>query len=305
VRLIAFKRTWTVAAALLLFATTTGGAETAVRAVGDDGRSIALDAPARRIVSLSPHLTEMLYAVGAGDQMVAVSDYSDFPPAARRLPRVGSALQVHLERLLVLKPDLVAAWGSGTPGSTIERLRSLGIAVFVSEPRRLEDVASNMQRLGRLTGHAPSAAQAAQHFMNGIAALRRRYGGLGTVSVFFEIEQRPLMTLGGAHIFNDLLHSCGGRNVFADAAALAPAVGMEAVIARDPEVVLVSGSLSNENDVLASWRARKALSAARTGQVYTVPADLVVRHGPRLLEGAQIVCRLLDKARGAREKRKN
>jgi iron complex transport system substrate-binding protein len=302
VRLINLKRKWLVPALMLLFAATAAEGGSAVRAAGDDGRTVALDAPARRIVSLSPHLTEILFAIGAGDQVVAVSDYSDFPPPARLLPRVGSALQIHAERLLLLKPDLVAAWGSGTPGSTIERLRSLGITVFVSEPRRLEDVASNMRRLGALTGHAQPAAQAAQQFMDGITALRRRYGARATVSVFFEIEHRPLMTLGGTHIFNDLLHSCGGSNVFADADTLAPTVGLEAVVARDPDVVLVSSSLSGTDDVLASWRARSAFTAVRTGQIYAVPADLVVRHGPRLLEGAEMVCRLLDRAREARNR---
>jgi len=287
-------------AAALWVSSPSAGAQAPVRVTDDAGQPVTLVTPARRIVSLAPHLTEILFAAGAGSRVVGVSAYSDYPAATRGLPRVGSALQVNLERLLALEPDLVAAWASGTPRTTVDRLRALGIAVFVSEPRRLEDIATTMRRLGALAGSAGDAARAADDLLADLSALRSRFHSRAPVSVFFEIEHRPLMTLGGSHVFNDVLEACGGRNVFAEINVLAPAVGLEAVLARNPDVILVSGSLSGIADVLASWRLRTELSAARSGHVHALPADLVVRHGPRLLDGARIVCELLEAARADR-----
>lgn len=285
----------------LALAMLTTSAAAAVSAVDDMGRTVTLNRPAQRIVSLAPHVTELLFAAGAGKSLVGVVRYSDFPEAAQRVPIVGEAGAVDLETLLSLKPDLVVAWQSGNPATAIERLIKFDIPVFLSEPRHLEDIASNLERLGLLTGAATSAAAASAEFRNQLQQLRAEYSGKTPVTVFYQIWDRPLITLNGKHMVSAVLELCGGKNLFAALPVLAPEVGLESVLAADPQVIIASGSASSEDHGLNQWMRWPALRAVRNKQLYFVEPDNIQRSTPRLLQGAKEICRALEGARGYRQ----
>ena len=270
------------------------------RVPDDAGATVVLAAPARRIVSLAPHVTELLYAAGAGGYVVGAVDYSDYPEAAKRIPRVGGYTGLDLEAIVALRPDLIIAWQSGNPPSQVERLRALGLAVYVSEPRHIEDVATNIERLGRLAGTADAALRAARAFRRRHEALRRRYAARPAVTVFYQIWDRPLMTVNGKQLISDVIHLCGGRNVFADLPILAPTVDVEAVLAADPEAIVASGAGASRPEWFDAWRRWPQLRAVRRDNLFVVPPDVLQRHGPRILDGAEHLCADLETARRRR-----
>lgn len=266
-----------------------------VVAVDDAGSVVGLDAPARRIVSLAPHLTEQLFAVGAGDLVVGTTDHADFPPAAKALPRVARAHSIDLERVSALRPDLIVIWGSGFPPAMIEAVRRLGVPTFVSEPARLADIGSSLERLGTLT--ARPAAHVAAEFGRKLATLRDRFRGRREVRVFYQVWNEPLMTLGGSHVISEAIALCGGRNVFADLAPIAPRVSVEAVLAADPEVIVTAEPGGQPSDALAGWKRFERISAVRHHQLVTIDADRINRHGPRIVDEIAVLCEAIDRAR--------
>lgn len=269
----------------------------AITVEDDSGETVTLAAPAQHIVSLAPHITELLYAAGAGERIVGVGSYSDYPPAARTLPQVGSHTGIDLERLLALKPDLVIAWQSGNGVRLIERLRGLGLTVFVSEPSRLEDVPRTLEQLGRLADSSAAAQAAAAAFRERQQRLAERYSQRPPLPVFYQIWHQPLMTVNGKQIISQVVELCGGRNVFAELPALAPQLSLEAVLAADPAVIVASGAGNERPEWLDDWRRWPQLSAVRHGHLFFVPSDLIQRHSPRILDGAQLLCEQLERAR--------
>jgi len=264
----------------------------------DTGARVTLAAPAQRIVSLAPHATELLYAVGAGAHVVAATDYSDYPPAAAKLPRVGGYHALDLERIIALKPDLVVGWASGNPAAQIDRLKRLGVPVFLSEPRRFETIASDLERIGTLTGNATEAKNAADAFRTGIESLRQRYASRRPVRVFYQVWSDPLQTLNGKHLVSDVLSLCGGQNVFASLDPIAPTVTREAVLKAAPEAILTGREPATDKGSLEGWRAWKTVPAVAQNNLFYVDGDHLNRAGPRILAGAQEVCTVLDQARG-------
>jgi len=267
-------------------------------AVRDDyGNEVRLERPATRIVSLAPHLTELLYDVGAGNRVVGAVDFSDYPPEARSLPRVGSDARIDLEAVFALQPDLVVAWPNAGSLRAVNRLAELGVPVFRSEPRELDDIARTLERLGRLAGSAAQADAAARAFRQRAAGLRAQYAGGRKVRVFYEIWDRPLLTVNGAHIISKVIELCGGENVFAGLPLLVPEVDREAVLRANPEAIVASGSNLAEPEWLQAWKRFPGLAAANGGHLYAIPADLIQRHTPRLLDGAQRLCTILARVR--------
>jgi iron complex transport system substrate-binding protein len=281
---------------LLLFA----GNTLAAVVQDDSGNRIEFKLPARRIVSLSPHITELLFAAGAGDRIVGVVDYSDFPAAAKLLPRIGSATALDAERIASLKPDLIVAWGSGNPAGQIAIVRRLKAPLFLSEPKHIDDIADTLRRLGELAGSEGIANAAANNFNSRLADLRKRYSLRPSVSVFFEIWHQPLMTIGGTHVISQIIELCGGENIFKQVTQLAPSLDMEAVIRANPEVIIASGLEINNPHWLDVWRSWPQLRATQADNLYAVPPDLLQRHTPRILDGAQQMCEALETARSKR-----
>lgn len=263
------------------------------------GTGIRLAAPARRIVSLAPHITELLFAAGAGDRVVGTAEYSDYPPAARDLPRVGGH-SLDLEAVVALKPDLVLGWQSGNPAAAVARLRALGLTVHLSEPDRIEDIAGELERIGLLAGTGLLANGAAKAFRERYATLAARYSRRSPVTVFYQIWKQPLMTVNGKQIISDAIRLCGGRNVFAQLPILAPTVTVEAVIAVNPEVIVASGMGDARPEWLDDWKRWTTLEAVARGNLYFVPPDLLQRHAPRILDGAEKLCAHLEAARAKR-----
>ncbi len=279
-------------------------ARASVSVVDDSGAAVTLAAPAQRVISLAPHATELIYAAGGGTKLVGAVDYSDYPPAAQRVPRVGDNRALDLERIAALKPDLIVVWRHGNAQRETDRLRALGIPLFFSEPRTLDDVATSLTRLGQLLGTQASAQAAAAHYRDAIAQLRARYAAQPTVTVFYQVWDRPLMTLNGSSLFSQVIALCGGRNVFAGLAPLVPTVSDEAVLAADPEVIMTTGPGASAADQplpsLARWRAWPRLTAVAHGNLFAIDGDLLSRPGPRVAQGAALLCRDLDMARERR-----
>jgi iron complex transport system substrate-binding protein len=267
-----------------------------VAATDDAGKLVRLARPAARIVSLSPHVTELLFAAGAGERVVAAVEYSDYPEAAKRLPRIGSYAALDLERIATLRPDLAVAWGSGNPPAQVAQLARLGIPVFISEPKKLEDIPATLRRLGLLAGTA-AAEMAARDFERRHAALREKYAGRRSVAVFYEIWNQPLMTVGGDHVISAAITLCGGRNVFAQLTQPAEAVELEAVLQANPEAIVSGGMETVRREWLEQWRRWPQLAAVKRGNLFVVPPDLLQRHTPRLLDGAERLCEALETAR--------
>ena len=260
------------------------------------GRTVRLSAPAQRIVSLAPNVTELVYAAGAGSHLVAVSAYSDWPAAARNLPHVGDAFRIDLERIVALKPDLVIGWASGTSPSERQALARLGLPLMLVAPRKLDDIARSIRRIGRLAGTATVADRAADAFVATRKRLARIYAHRRPLSVFYEISGHPLYTIGGHQIISQVLRLCGGHNVFSDLGKLAPVVSRGAVLARKPQVILV-GSGPGAQAALHAWKRWTWLTAVRQGNLFLVPATMLGQATPRLLQGALAVCRDLQQAR--------
>lgn len=263
----------------------------------DRGARIDLPEPAQRVVSLAPFITELVFAAGGGDRLVAVSEHSDYPPAARELPRIGNAFSVNLERLLAVRPDLVISWQTGVDPRVVQRLESMAIPVFVLEPRDVDDVASALRRVGRLLGSSSTADRQAHAFSAAISGIRERYAARDTVSVFYQVSREPLMTLNGRHMVTAILNLCGGSNIFHELSPIAPTVNRERVVARDPEAILISASAGGAVEAVAYWQRYPSLKAVRHDNVYTVDGDLLNRQTPRLVAGARRMCGILDQAR--------
>jgi len=274
------------------------GAE--VRLTDDNGQEIVLQRPARRIVSLAPHVTELLFAAGAGERIVGAVDYSDYPEAAKRIPRVGDNRQLDLERIVTLKPDLIVVWLHGNAQRQLDKLVTLGIPVFYNEPRRLADIARAIRQMGELAGTEVVAQQAAAEFVAREAKLRARYGGRAPVRVFYQIWERPLMTVNGRHLISDVMRLCGGQNVFGELKPLVPTVSTEAVLTADPEAIVTAIIDGRVQNGLEAWKKWPRLTAVARDNFFYIPTDFISRHTPRILEGAARICEALDAARTRR-----
>ncbi len=285
-------------------AAASAAATNAITVIDDVGRTVTLPAPARRVISVAPHATELLYAAGGGAAMVGAVSYSDYPEAARALPRVGDNRSLDLERIVALKPDLIVVWRHGNADRQTSQLAALGIPLYFSEPKRLDEVAVSLDKLGLLLGTRAQADRAAADYRQRIAALRARYAARPPVTVFLQIWDRPLTTLNGAQIVSDVLRLCGGRNVFAALQPVAPTVSDEAVLAADPEAIVATAQGATASDAslpsLDRWRRWPSLAAVARGNLFAVDGDWLTRPTPRLALGAEQVCRDLETARERR-----
>ncbi len=271
-----------------------------IRLTDDAGRTVILQHPARRIISLTPHLTELLFAAGAGERIVGTVEFSNYPEAARRIAHIGDSAQLDLERIVALKPDLVLVWRDGSGQRQLEKLLQLGIPVFYNEPRRLPDIARTIEQLGRLAGTEAQALPAARAFAARLAELSRRYAGRAPVTLFFQIWAQPLLTVNGKHLISDAVRLCGGRNVFAGLAPLTPEVTTEAVLAADPEAIVGAGVEAGEGGNLDAWKQWPRMRAVARGNLFLIDSDLISRNTPRILDGAEALCEQLDTVRARR-----
>lgn len=268
----------------------------AIQVSDDLQRSVVLARPAQRVISLSPHITELVYAAGGGEQLVAAVEFSNYPLPARQLPRVGSGFQLDLEAIVAHQPDLIIAWHSGNGRGQLAQLEKLGISVYYSEPQTLQHIGNNLRDIGRLLGTDAIASAQAEKFSAALQRLQQRYRNQPAVSVFYQVWNRPLFTVNGQHLISHLIELCGGRNVFADLPVLSPQIDLEAVLAKNPQVI-IAGVGEGRSDWLQEWQRWPFLRAVKNQQVYGINADLIVRHTPRIVQGAEQMCEALQQAR--------
>ncbi len=248
-----------------------------------------------RIVTLAPHLTELVFAAGAGEYLVGVSAYSDYPPEALEIPVISDAFTVDQEQLAILAPTLILAWDGGTPRPLIDELSATGYRVEAIRTHGLTDIPLAIERIGELAGGDAAASDVAQQFREGIDDLRAQYSNSDSISVFYQIASRPLYTVGGSHYISDIIALCGGQNVFGDLGDLAPAISVEAVIDRNPDAMLAADA--GGDAPFEIWERWPHISANRLGNHFTVDADSIGRPSVRLVDATAEVCEHLATAR--------
>ncbi len=261
-----------------------------------DGSSLKLNAPADRLITLSPHLAELVFAAGAGKNLVATVEYSEYPEAAASVPRIGDAFAIDVERVLALSPDLVIAWDSGNPRQAVAQLVSLGIPVWSVEIREPIEIAEVIKAIGDASGHTQTAGVAAADFQRRLNDLSRRYASRQVLDYFYQIDEKPLYTLNGEHLISQGLSLCGGHNIFHDLPSLAFQVTHESVIVADP-VAMFAPVQDNEPNPLAVWLDWPSMQAVSANALFTLPADKINQATPRLLDALEIACSVLDDLR--------
>ena len=271
----------------------------AAEIIDDEGNLVRLEKPAERIISLAPSLTELVYAAGAGSRLIGVVEYSDYPASADSLPVVGRFDGLDIERILELKPDLIVAWQSGNPKSSITQLKNLNLEVYVAEPKNLSSIASHIEKLSVLTGTESRAQIAIQEFNSIYGELKRKYNNKSKVKVFYQLWDRPIITVGGNELINDIIELCGGENIFGDLPQLAPKIDQESVLIRNPKVIVASGSNTERPQWLDEWKLWPQLTAVAEENLYFIIPELLQRHTPRALLGTRQMCEYIDQARKA------
>jgi iron complex transport system substrate-binding protein len=286
-----------------------GAAQAApITAIDDAGNTITLARPAQRVISLAPSLTEVLYAAGGGKALIGAVEYSDYPPEATKVPRIGSNRTLDLERIAALKPDLALVWFHGNAQREIERLRALKIPMFYVEPHHMPEIADDIERIGILVGSSQMASTAAARFRQRYAILQKTYSQRTPVRVFYQVAEKPLLTINDQQLISDAIRLCGGINVFGKEPMLVPQLSTESVVAANPDIILTArmggaadGSTAPQRKPdepsLQRWAAFLDLTAVRHAQLWLIPGDQISRHGPRILDGTQAICTALDSAR--------
>jgi iron complex transport system substrate-binding protein len=276
-------------------------ANAAISVLDDDGRTVTVPKPAMRVIAMAPHATELVYAAGGAQRIIAAVDYSDYPEAARSLPRVGSNRQVDMERIAALKPDLIVVWLHGSSERQIDQIRALGIPMFHSEPKKLDEIVTSLQRIGKLMGTESVADAAAAKLKGQLDSLAAQYRGRSPVRMFYQVWDKPLYTLNGGHIVSDAMRLCGGVNIFAPMKVTAPVVGIEAVLQEDPEAIFGSSERSKEDGGVNIWKAFPGMTAVKRDNLFRLDGNLLNRAGPRMVAGAAALCEKLELARRHRK----
>jgi len=264
--------------------------------VDDTGVVVTLARPAQRIISLAPSMTELLFSLGAGERILGVMDYSDYPPQALQIPIVGRFDMLDMEQIIALQPDLVVAWLTGNPRNAIQRLKDLGIAVYTAEPDSMLSISEHLLRLGELTGHGTEAESLSEQLLSQLESIGTNENANPPVRVFYQVWHSPMISVGGEELINDMITRCGGSNIFAEL-PVGPRVNLEDVLLRDPDVIIASGSDRESPAWLNDWLRWPEMSAVRDQHLYAIEPDLVQRHSLRALQGLQQMCEFIDRAR--------
>ncbi len=290
----------TTCLALLLLSVCVNTQAYGITVVDDLGHKLKLDAPVEKIIALSPHLTELVFEAGVEGKLVATVEYADFPEAAKSITRVGSYNSWDIEKIMTMQPDVVLVWLSANGISAVERLRQLGFKVYVSEPRAFDDISRTIRDIGKMAGVPDAAEKQALHFDKVIAGLRQSYSNADKVRLFYQVWNRPLMTVNGRQLIGQVFNLCGGENVFADLPALAPVISTEALLLENPDVIIGSARQQEKKQWLSDWRNWPSMKAVKNNNLFLVHPDLLARQSSRILRGARQVCDILDQVRNKR-----
>jgi iron complex transport system substrate-binding protein len=287
-------------AALALALCIAAPAPAAVTVTDDTGRQVTLPHTPQRIISIAPGATEMLFAAGAGGQVIATVEYSDEPAEARSVPRIGDSNAIDMERVVALRPDVVVVWEGGNNVAQVAQLERLGVPLYRHEVARLADLPASLRRLGNLAGTRRVADEAAADVEARLAQLASRYENSAKISVLLEVWNHPLYTVGGSHMMSDSLRLCGARNVFGDLGDLGPAISIEAVIARNPDMIVAVAPTGVAREWLADWEHYKSLRAVRNHTLVPFEDRRLSRLGPSAVGGTEALCRAIDARRAGK-----
>jgi len=275
-------------------------AQAAITVKDDAGLNVTVNKPALRVISIAPSVTELLFAAGGGSRVVGAVNYSDYPEAAKRIPRIGSNREIDMELLISLKPDLIVAWRHNSSERQIEMVRQLGIPVFQSDPQKLDEIPDSVLRLGQLMGTEAVARPVATQLREQLASLRAKYANRAPVRTFYQVWDKPLYTLSGKHILTDAMHLCGGVNIFDKLSVTAPIVTLESVLQENPEVIIATAEKNYGGVDL--WKPYGTLTAVRNKNLFMLDGHLLNRAGPRMIQGTATMCEVLEQARQHRQK---
>ncbi len=285
-----------MAACLLLGLTLSGTVYPEIRLPQANDKTLILPVKANSIITLAPNLAELVFFAGAGDSLVAVGEYSVYPAAVAKLPRIGDAFRIDLERIIEFKPDLVIGWKSGNPQTALSKLEQLGLTVWQIEITRPEEIAHVVEHIALAAGSLSTGQGRAEQLRSKLADLKQRYAGKTPVSYFYQIAARPLYTINGQHIISRSLEVCGGQNVFSDLPSLAPQVDRESLILADPQA-MIAPDIPEQSPALDVWKDWPRLRAIKNRALIYLPADEISQAAPRLLDSMDLACKLLDQVR--------
>jgi iron complex transport system substrate-binding protein len=268
-----------------------------IRVTDFTGEEITLDKPAQRIVALAPHIVENVFTAGAGEQLIGVVAYSDFPRQAKLLPLVGGYAKTNLEKILELNPDLIIAWESGNSDASVARIKELGYPVYVDQPDSLTDLSKSIRDIGTLTGHVIQANKAMDEYLASIAETKALYESKPKVSTFYQVWNQPLRTITGKHIISDAIRLCGGTNIYANEPSVSPIINIESLLERDPQAIIASGMSEARPEWLDDWKKWPSLQSVKNNNLFFVNPNHIQRHTVRILLGIESICAQLDEAR--------
>ncbi len=292
-----FRRVFVPVVILVSFSLFSHSVGAAIKVVDDLGNTVELKQPAKRIVTLAPFLTELVFAIQAQDTLLATVEFSNYPDEARQVPRIGNFENVNVEKLVALQPDLVLGWESANNLSQLKRLEKLGLPLYRSEPRELTDIPSTITRLGILLGRQQQANQVAESFNQRLGTLVSQYRDRAELKAFYQVWHKPVYTINGQHIISKVMAICGLQNVFAELPVLGPKITVESVISKNPQMIIASGMATAEPEWLEMWRAWPDMRAVKYNNLYFIHPDLIQRHSLRILDATQILCEQADQAR--------
>lgn len=250
-----------------------------------------------RVISLAPNITEILFAIGAGKNMVGTSTFSNFPEKAKTIPIVATYNHVDLERIVAQRSDLVIAWKVGNPTAEIDQLKKIGIKVYEASFQNILDIAKEALRFGQLLGLQKSAQRFTRVFIENYYSMQKKYQNKKTITVFYQLSLHPLMTLNNQSPVGQVIQLCGGKNIFGQMTTVAPIVDIESVLIRNPDVILIGvggvAFIKDKNNILQFWKQFPELSAVKKHHIYFFNSSTIERYGPRILNGASRVCRFM------------
>ncbi len=263
----------------------------------DTNQLVSLEKPAQTIISLSPGITELIYAAGGENKIKAAVSYSNYPRQAKKLPRVGSYDALDIEQILQLNPDLIVAWNSGNPKSQVTQLKKLGFKVYISEPNTFKKIPETIKKLGKLMNTDNIANKSAESFNTQFDFLKKQYKSINhkaEKTTFIQIWNNPIMSINGQHLISKVISFCGGDNIFSHAKSLTYSPDIESILKYNPEVIIATGMAEQSQTWLKRWQQWPYLSAVKNKQLYSVNPDHLVRHTPRILLGIQEICQLIQ-----------
>lgn len=282
---------------LLAFFSSAAISDENIQVQDDSGKLITLNKPAEKIVSLSPHITELLFAAGAGNKVVGTIIGSDYPEQALEITKIGRAGMIDYEKVLALKPDLIVGWINGNRKENIARLKKMGFKVFMTEPQQLEDISKNIKKLGLLADTSNIAEKSAQEFSHKLKRLKEKYKNKKPVTVFYQLWHKPMLTINKKHIISNVIKLCGGTNIFGEHTAYVPSIDTESVLIANPDVIITADKGDKMPSWLESWKQWQTITAAKKNNLFWVNPDWIHRHTPRILLAAEKICINLDSAR--------